>query len=240
MIEKVLIIGSGFMGTSIAQASDLTEISCVENNQEHIAELQKKNLYKSIYQSLDEVQDRFDLVIICTRQDKVLHFINEVSKQEIGTYITDIASSKNFLKEALLPDNFISSHPICGSHKTGPIESEKKLFADKEVILIKDKTDNFVNDLKNFWESLGSNVSFMNLEEHNKNYAYLSHFPHFFSFIYEEILQEENIDYEKYSGDSLKEILRLSKADKNLWSEIFEDNKTNLEDLKEKIRKKLS
>ena len=72
------------MGTSIAQASDLTEISCVENNQEHIAELQKKNLYKSIYQSLDEVQDRFDLVIICTRQDKVLHYINEVSKQGIG------------------------------------------------------------------------------------------------------------------------------------------------------------
>ena len=96
MIEKVLIIGSGFMGTSIAQASDLTEISCVENNQEHIAELQKKNLYKSIYQSLDEVQDRFDLVIICTRQDKVLHFINEVSKQEIGTYITDIASSVSY------------------------------------------------------------------------------------------------------------------------------------------------
>ena len=79
----------------------------------------------------------------------------------------------------------------------------------------------------------------MTLDEHDIHYAYLSHFPHFFSFLYKEILEEEGIDYQKYSGDSMKEILRLSKADRDLWNEIFSDNKVNLDMLKEKIKKKL-
>ena len=54
-----------------------------------------------------------------------------------------------------------------------------------------------------------------------------------------EPLDEENIDYKRFSGDSLKEILRLSEANENLWHEIFLDNKENLEYIKEKLKKKL-
>ena len=46
--------------------------------------------------------------------------------------------------------------------------------------------------------------------------------------------------YKRQSGDSLKEILRLSESDKDLWNEIFSDNKANIDSLKEKIKKKLS
>ena len=68
----------------------------------------------------------------------------------------------------------------------------------------------------------------------------LAIFPHYLSFIYREILEESNIDFDKYSGDSLKEILRLSESDKDLWNEIFSDNKANIDSLKDKIKKKLS
>ena len=139
-----------------------------------------------------------------------------------------------------MPENFISSHPICGSHKTGPENAEHKLFLDKEVILIKGAQQELVDSIKEFWESLGARTNEMDLTEHNRIYAYLSHFPHYLSFIYREILEENDIDFNKYSGDSLKEILRLSESDKDLWSEIFSDNKANLDSLKEKIKKKLS
>ena len=52
-------------------------------------------------------------------------------------------------------------------------------------------------------------------------------------------LYRENIDFKKFSGDSLKEILRLSEANEHLWHEIFSDNKENLEYIKEKLKKKL-
>ena len=49
----------------------------------------------------------------------------------------------------------------------------------------------------------------------------------------------EKIDYKRLSGDSLKEILRLSESDKDLWDEIFSDNKENLDFLVEKVNKYL-
>ena len=106
--------------------------------------------------------------------------------------------------------------------------------------MIKGAEQELIDSMKQFWEFLGARTTELDLDEHNRIYAYLSHFPHYLSFIYREILEECNIDFDKYSGDSLKEILRLSESDKDLWNEIFSDNKANIDSLKDKIKKKLS
>ena len=240
MTKKTLIVGSGFMGTSIALASKSDDISCVEKDLDYLDALKNLNLYKNLYKDINEVNEDFDLIIICSRQKQTLDHIFNLSKKFPTAVITDISSSKEFLIDKNLPRNFISSHPICGSHKTGPKNAEINLFRNKEVILIKGAKQELVDSIKQFWEFLGARTTELNLDEHNRIYAYLSHFPHYLSFIYREILEESNIDFNKYSGDSLNEILRLSDSDKNLWDEIFSDNKSNIDSLKEKIKKKLS
>ncbi len=240
MIKKTLIVGSGFMGTSIALALKSDNISCVEQNSDYLKIIRNLNIYKNLYRGIDEVDKDFDLIIICSRQKEAFNHIINFSKKFPSAVITDISSSKEFLIDNNLPRNFISSHPICGSHKTGPGNAESNLFLDKEVILIKGAEQELVDSIKQFWEFLGARTTELNLDEHNRIYAYLSHFPHYLSFIYREILEESNIDFDKYSGDSLKEILRLSESDKDLWDEIFSDNKSNIDYLKEKIKKKLS
>tara|TARA_A100001037_G_scaffold223899_1_gene201852 strand:- start:50 stop:772 length:723 start_codon:yes stop_codon:yes gene_type:complete len=240
MTKKTLIVGSGFMGTSIALASKSDDISCVEKDSDYLDALKNLNLYKNLYKDINEVNEDFDLIIICSRQKQTLDHIFNFSKKFPTAVITDISSSKEFLIDKNLPRNFISSHPICGSHKTGPKNAEINLFRNKEVILIKGAKQELVDSIKQFWEFLGARTTELNLDEHNRIYAYLSHFPHYLSFIYREILEESNIDFDKYSGESLKEILRLSDSDKNLWDEIFSDNKSNIDSLKEKIKKKLS
>lgn len=240
MTKKTLIVGSGFMGTSIALALKSDDLSCVEQNLDYLELLRNLNIYKNLYRSIDEVDKDFDLIIICSRQKEALDHIVNFSKKFPSAVITDISSSKEFLIDSNLPRNFISSHPICGSHKTGPGNAESNLFLDKEVILIKGAEQELIDSIKQLWESLGARTTELDLDEHNRIYAYLSHFPHYLSFIYREILEESNIDFDKYSGDSLKEILRLSESDKDLWNEIFSDNKANIDSLKEKIKKKLS
>ena len=240
MTKKTLIVGSGFMGTSIALASKSNNICCVEESSDYLDILKNLNIYANLYKDINEVNEDFDLIIICSRQKKVLDHIFNFSKKFPSAVITDISSSKEFLNDKNLPRNFISSHPICGSHKTGPKNAEINLFRNKEVILIKGAKQELVDSIKQFWEFLGARTTELNLDEHNRIYAYLSHFPHYLSFVYREILEESNIDFDKYSGDSLKEILRLSESDKNLWDEIFSDNKSNIDSLKEKIKKKLS
>ena len=240
MTKRTLIVGSGFMGTSIALALKSDDISCVEQNLDYLELLRSLNIYKNLYKGINEVDEIFDLIIVCSRQKEALDHIANFSKKFPSAVITDISSSKEFLIDKNLPRNFISSHPICGSHKTGPKNAEINLFRNKEVILIKGAKQELVDSIKQFWEFLGARTTELNLDEHNRIYAYLSHFPHYLSFIYREILEESNIDFDKYSGESLKEILRLSDSDKNLWDEIFSDNKSNIDSLKEKIKKKLS
>lgn len=240
MNKKVLIVGSGFMGTSISMGLGEKDISCVESNQDYRELLAEKNIYQKIFSNNESVSGSFGLIFICTRQSETLENILYFCEHYPEALITDIASSKNFLKDHDLPGNFISSHPICGSHKTGPNNAEPNLFKNKEVIIIKETINTKSDILVNTWNALGANTSEMSFREHDRNYAYLSHFPHLFSFLYKEILEEEGINYKKYSGDSMKEILRLSEADKELWDEIFSDNEVNLNALKEKIKNKLS
>lgn len=239
-MKNILIIGSGFMGTSIALAIGNKDTYCVEDYLPFKDFLIKRNIYKNIYSSLAEIGDKeFDLIIICSRQKSILDKINKVSKKYPSSIITEISSSKNFLKEQNMPENFISSHPICGSHNTGPQHADGKLFKNKEVIVITNSNKFLSEKIELFWNSIGARVRYMGAEEHNKIYAYLSHFPHYFSFIYKKILEEEKIDYKRLSGESLKEILRLSESDKDLWDEIFSDNKKNLDSLIEKVNKYL-
>ena len=197
MIKKTLIVGSGFMGTSIALASKSDDISCVEKDLDYLDALKNLNLYKNLYKDINEVNEDFDLIIICSRQKQTLDHIFNFSKKFPTAVITDISSSKEFLIDKNLPRNFISSHPICGSHKTGPKNAEINLFRNKEVILIKGAKQELVDSIKQFWEFLGARTTELNLDEHNRIYAYLSHFPHYLSFIYREILEESNIDFDK-------------------------------------------
>lgn len=239
MGKEVLIVGSGFMGTSMAHAIKDYNISCLETHETFLAPLKKLKIYKNIFSDVSDVEGEFSLVIICTRQKDVLDHISYFSSKFPESLITDISSSKTFLHGIKLPSNFISSHPICGSHKIGPEDAETDLFEGKEVIIIDSPHHKNLLKLKSFWNSLGAKTSIMSFSEHDKNYAFLSHFPHLFSFIYKQILDEEGIDYEKFSGDSLKEILRLSEANEDLWGEIFLDNEENLKLIKQKLKNKL-
>ena len=238
-MNSALIIGSGFMGTSIALSINHNKVSCVEENLNYVSYLHEKGIYQKIFNSIDDVEGEFDLIVICLRQGLVLNALLKISSKFPDSTITDISSSKKFLTNTDLPENFVSSHPICGSHKVGPNNAVHNLISDKEVILIESKNLDCMRKLQIFWHSLGAKTSVMRIDEHDETYAYLSHFPHLFSFIYRQILDDKGINFNKYSGTSLKEILRLSDANKDLWEEIFKDNKTNIDKVINDIKKYL-
>ncbi len=230
-MNDTLIIGSGFMGHSIALAlKDIDNnflVSAVESAEKHRAFLEKSNIYNSIYKQVDEVKAKFHQVIICTHPEITsanLDLIcNLFSKSK---FITDISSSKSFLAGRKLPANFISSHPVCGSEKNGPIESRPDLFNKQPCILI-GKSSQSLNLCQLFWESLGMKIFNMDPQDHDKIFSDTSHLPHIIGRAFYLYLKEKEIS-EEILGTSAKELLRLGKANKNLWDGIFRDNARNL------------
>ena len=64
-MNSVLIIGSGFMGTSIALSINHKKVSCVEENLNYVSCLHEKGIYQKIFNSIDDVEGEFDLIVIC-------------------------------------------------------------------------------------------------------------------------------------------------------------------------------
>ena len=226
---KVLIIGSGFMGTSLAlklkQKNSEASVSCIEQNSLAKAEVEQSDIYDETHHEFNEVSDRYDAVIICTNISEVK---NNVEKcQEIfssSTLITDISSTKKHIS-TLINAGYVSSHPICGSEQSGPITANADVFNSARVVVV----GHDVERVKNFWQSLGCSIFEMDAKTHDKFFGYLSHLPHLMAFAFDKLT--ESIPHrDDLMPESSRELLRLGKSNEDLWSEIFKDNKEILDE----------
>ena len=249
-MNKILIIGGGFMGYSLSLAltarGDNPEISIVEPSSYNQTLIQNKPTKFTLYDDLEKVTGDFDFVIICTPIKQIPKLILKAAKMfSDKTVITDISSSKQHLNSIELPKNFVSSHPICGSDKSGPEYADVNLFANKTVVLIHSESEH-EEKLSKFWESLKMEVIAIDLATHDRVFGLVSHLPHVIARAYKESLDGENINPELFAGSG-KEIERLGASNEALWNEIFSDNAKNIkaglekfEIALKKIREKLT
>ena len=147
---------------------------------------------------------------------------------------TDTFSSKSKLLEFLesntkVGEKFVMSHPIAGSEKSGLANYNSLLFKDKLVVLSslnKEKDNKKLNKVKNFWELLGSKVTILGPEEHDKVFSKTSHLPHVIAFALMHYLEKELGDKVfKYSGGSLESYTRISSSDPLMWKDVIVSNK---------------
>ena len=230
-MNKILIVGGGFMGYSLSMAlaerADNPEISIVEPNLNNKTLIQKKPTKFILYDDLEKVGGDFDFVIICAPIKQIPKIILQAAAMfSSKAIITDISSSKQHLNSIELPKNFVSSHPICGSDKSGPEYADVNLFANKTVVLIHSELE-YEEKLSKFWESLKMEVISIDLATHDRVFGLVSHLPHVIARAYKESLDGENINPKLFAGSG-KEIERLGASNEALWNEIFSDNAKNI------------
>ena len=147
---------------------------------------------------------------------------------------TDTFSSKSKLLEFLesntkVGEKFVMSHPIAGSEKSGLANYNSLLFKDKLVVLSVvngDKNSKKLSQVKNFWELLGSKVTILDPEEHDKVFSKTSHLPHVIAFTLMHYLEKELGDKVfKYSGGSLESYTRIASSDPLMWKDVTVSNK---------------
>ena len=141
-VEKILIIGMGMIGASIALASrskgikvigyDIDPNSTKNAIQNKIID-DKANSIEQI-NSKEYIKD-IDLIILAIPPKQTLDVLN--SLQEVwntDTTITETCSVKNHIK---IDDvsNIVLSHPIAGSDQSGLLAADENLFKNKKNVL---------------------------------------------------------------------------------------------------------
>ena len=245
MINKLLIVGCGLIGSSILKKVCKKKIAkrifVFEKSKENQRALKKFKLKFELIKRMDKKISECDLIVICaplSEYEKIFLACNKYSKKNI--LITDVGSSK---KDIITKINrikrkdikWISSHPIAGSEVSGPLNGYENLFLNKWSVIIKQKNSQIkeMKKILKFWKLLGSKTVTMDAVQHDKIFAITSHLPHLIA--YNLILTATNFkvlnnkdNILRFSAGGLRDFSRIAASNEIMWRDIFFNNKSNM------------
>ena len=243
-IRSVLIIGMGLIGSSIARA--ITEKKLAENifavdpKQEVVNKCIELNLVKEIKKNLDEYNQQFDLIFICTPLSKyndIFFNLNKYVNQ--NTLLTDVGSTKISViadfKANVKNDfiKFLPCHPIAGLEKSGPEYGFSTLFENRYCIATPfNKDDDFVKVICKFWEEIGMKIEIMDADYHDRILAMTSHIPQLIAYsvvgTVSELDDQVKDEIIKYSAAGFRDFTRLAGSDPIMWRDVYARNKDSV------------
>ena len=237
--KNILVVGLGLIGGSILKTIQELNIPLEVYGLDLDEEVTKKanniGLINNIDNKLEKIEDHCLIVFSVPSLSIERAFkLIEGSFNYEKIIFTDTFSSKSKLLDFLdlntkVGEKFVMSHPIAGSEKSGLANYNSLLFKDKLVVLSVvngDKNNKKLNKVKNFWELLGSKVTILDPEEHDKVFSKTSHLPHVIAFTLMHYLEKELGDKVfKYSGGSLESYTRIASSDPLMWKDVTVSNK---------------
>jgi prephenate dehydrogenase len=174
-----------------------------------------------------------DLVVVATPVGIIVDVVQAVAQLAPRASITDAGSTKAEICQALRPDadgsglrpgRFVGSHPLAGGHRTGPEHARGDLFFGRTVVVTPedDTPPGLVQRMKEFWESLGAEVTLLSPEEHDRALAATSHLPHLIASALAAATPEEWL---RLAATGWADTTRIAAGDAELWTQIFSQNR---------------
>ena len=233
-VNSLLIIGLGMIGSSIALSSKSKGIKVygLDVKKSISDRALKKEIVDEIIESIDDIDsNKIDLIIISVPPKETLDLINQLEfLWNTNVTITETSSVKNHIKIENI-SNLILSHPIAGSDKSGLDAADKNLFLNKKNVVCDpfNAERDHLERVEIFWkDALQMRVSHMTVSEHDLIFAMTSHLPHLVSYALIDSIRLSNHDVGDNAGGGLKEFLRLSGSNSEMWRDIFMINRVDL------------
>jgi len=243
-MKNILIIGCGLLGSSVLRSINKNKLAdkvyIYEKSKKNVLKIKNLKLPGKVVGSLKEAVTKSNFIIFCTPMSEYKNIIMKINNYiSPNTLITDVGSSKiesskiikKFLKKGIA---WTSSHPIAGSEVSGPQHGKSNMFEGRWCILIKEKNTikKNLNFLKKFWEKIGSKVTIMSPEKHDKIFSITSHLPHLIAYNLVKSAQDfekkQSYDLIKYSAGGLRDFSRIAASNEIMWRDIFFNNNKNI------------
>ena len=244
MINKLLIVGCGLIGSSIlkkvCKKKIAKKIFVFEKSKKNQRTLKRFKLKFELIKKIDKKISECDFIVICaplSEYKQIFLACNRYSKKSV--LITDVGSAKkntitkiNKIKRKDI--KWISSHPIAGSEVSGPLNGNENLFVNKWSVIIKQKNsqNKEMKRILKFWKLLGSKTVSMDADQHDKIFAITSHLPHLIA--YNLILTATDFKISnknnvlRFSAGGLRDFSRIAASNEIMWRDIFFNNKSNM------------
>tara|TARA_A100001011_G_C14297123_1_gene838974 strand:- start:1159 stop:2058 length:900 start_codon:yes stop_codon:yes gene_type:complete len=240
MFDQVSIIGCGLIGSSVLRRlkknKSAKKVVSYDNSKSVSEIVKKENLSDQLAANLSEAVKNSDFILIATPLSSFENIINSIKDNlKPGSILTDTCSVKtsvnNIIRKLKIKNStWIPGHPVAGTENSGPNAGFPDLFQDRWTILSPDKNvkDAEIKKTVLFWESMGSKVKIMSVEDHDKIISLTSHLPHVIAYnIVKTVMgsdEKTKNDIIRYSAGGLRDFTRIAASDPLMWKDIFIDN----------------
>lgn len=235
---NILIIGLGLMGGSYALALSKQgyKVKAITLNQADIDyALERGMILEGATTPDEQLISQADLIVFALYPATFVKWIETYQHLfRTGTLITDVTGVKTLVvkqvQDVLRPDvEYIPAHPMAGRERSGVEFSDDTVFKGANYIVTptENNTAEAIEACKELGSILGfSRISVLSPEEHDEMIAFLSQLTHCIAVTLMTATDTEGL--EKYTGDSFRDLTRISKINDLMWSELFLMNKDAL------------
>ena len=234
---EAAVVGLGLLGSSLALSIDRTKyiVSAWNRNPKACCWAQNCQAVEKVYPTAQEAFANADIVILCLPMPVTQKFIREYHHLlKAGAVLTDIASVKGGVMSAAeeFPGlNFVGSHPMAGTEKSGYQAGFKGLYDNADVFVIPGKysTPGGIELVENFWKDLNTHIRKITCAEHDALVAHTSHMLHIIaSALTRSILDRPDAAEQRrhYSGcaTGFRDTSRIASSSPEMWKEICMEN----------------
>jgi cyclohexadieny/prephenate dehydrogenase len=241
IFDELAVIGVGLIGSSIARAARrraaARRIVLADRSEEILRRAEALALGDETTRDLRQAVRNADCVILCAPLGAYEAIGQAIAGAlKAGAIVSDVGSVKGAViaaLEPLLPAHvrLVPAHPVAGTEQSGPDAGFSTLFVNRWCILTPPEGSDpeAVEDVRAFWEGLGSHVETMSAAHHDLVLAITSHVPHLIAYNIvgtaadlEEAMRSEVI---KFSAGGFRDFTRIAASDPTMWRDVFLHNK---------------
>lgn len=232
-MEKILIVGLGLIGGSIAKALKARTDATVLGADRDMAVLKAAKAVSAIDGVWDTKATDAGLVIVALSPHATIQFVADYADSFAkGTIVSDVCGVKSSVVaacEAVCNEKglfFIGGHPMAGRECSGFANAVATLFEGRSYILTptSNTSKEALSRMRKFALELGcATVTETTPEHHDKMIAYTSQLPHILAGAY--IKSPTSEHHAGYSAGSFHDVSRVARVDEHLWSELFLENR---------------
>jgi len=229
-VERLAVVGTGLIGTSIALAAGRTGTRCrgFDPDSGVLEGAAVRGAVEPAPSLADAVADA-QLVVVAVPVGAAPKVVQE-TLDAVGAdaVVTDVASTKRPLVSFTDP-RFVPSHPVAGGTTGGPDRAAADLFDAATWFLTPTQASSVdsIALVERFVASLGARPVRTDAEAHDRLLALTSHLPHVLANLLMLRVAEAAAEGDEplaFASASLREMTRLAGANAAVWSDIFLGN----------------
>jgi prephenate dehydrogenase len=237
--RKVALVGVGLLGGSLGLALKQRKLARrVEGfvrRPESIQECEKLGVVEAAHLDLSKAVRDADLIVFCTPLAQMPELARRMrSDVAPGALLTDVGSVKAAVVaelEPLLP-NFIGSHPMAGSEKTGPAAATPDLFRGAVCVITPTPRSNpkSIDRIDELWRAVGAVTRRLSPAAHDELVSRSSHLPHLLAAqLVNHVLGPGRPDDQRLlCANGFRDTTRIASGSPEMWRDIAVSNRQNL------------